>query len=143
MTAVRVHYPFTSRSTFQPFAYGHELWVVTESIRFWIQAAKISCLQSLAGLSVRYRVRSLDIRREHRVELLLSQGFLDMTNWEETSGQTQNLLEGLHMSSLLGTPKDLQGGAGKGLLGRGTSEIPHHVCSNQDLIRDKWKRMDE
>lgn len=65
-----------------------------------------------------------------------------MTNWEETSGQTQNLLEGLHISSLLGTPKDHQGGAGKGLQGRGTSEIPHHVCSHQDLIRDKRKRMD-
>jgi len=44
---------------------GHELWVVTERTRLRIQAAKMSFLRRVAGLSLRDRVRSLDIRGRH------------------------------------------------------------------------------
>jgi len=52
--------------------YGHELWVVTERTRLRIQAADMSFLRRVAGLSLRDRVRSCsDIRRELGVEPLL------------------------------------------------------------------------
>ncbi len=51
--------------------YGHELWVVTERMRLRIQAAEMSFLCRVAGLSLRDRVRSSDIWRELRVEPLL------------------------------------------------------------------------
>ena len=51
--------------------YGHELWVVTERTRSRIQAAEMSFLRRVAGLSLRDRVRSSDIRRELGVESLL------------------------------------------------------------------------
>lgn len=50
---------------------GHELWVVTKRMRLWIQAAKITFLLGVAGLSLRDKVRSSGIWRELRVELLL------------------------------------------------------------------------
>jgi len=50
--------------------YGHELWVVTERTRSQIQVAEMSFLHRVAGLSLRDRVRSSDIRRELRVEPL-------------------------------------------------------------------------
>ncbi len=41
-------------------------------------------------------------------------GFLGTSNWQETSGQTQNKLEGLHISSGLGTPpEELENVAGE------------------------------
>ncbi len=49
--------------------YGHELRVMTERMRLRIQAAKMSFLRRVAGLSL--RDRSLDIRRELEVEPLL------------------------------------------------------------------------
>ncbi|KAM4534591.1 uncharacterized protein V3H82_024506 [Fundulus diaphanus] len=51
--------------------YGHELWVVTERTRSWIQAAEMSFLRSVSGLSLRDRVRSSVIRGGLRVEPLL------------------------------------------------------------------------
>ncbi|XP_065817852.1 uncharacterized protein [Labrus bergylta] len=51
--------------------YGHELWVVTERMRSRIQAAEISFLRRVAGLSLRDRVRSSDIQGELGVEPLL------------------------------------------------------------------------
>jgi len=48
--------------------YGNEIWVVTEGMRLWIQAAEISLLQNLAGLSYRHRARSLPILRKLGVE---------------------------------------------------------------------------
>ena len=54
--------------------YGHELWVVTERMRLQIQEAEISFLHRLTQLSLRNRVRSLDIRERLRVELLLLPG---------------------------------------------------------------------
>ena len=50
---------------------GHELWVVTERTRSRIQAAEMSFLRRVAGLSLRDKVRSSDIRRELGVEPLL------------------------------------------------------------------------
>ena len=51
--------------------YGHELWVVTERTRSPVQAAEMSFLRRLAGLSLRDRVRSSVIRRELGVDPLL------------------------------------------------------------------------
>ncbi|KAK0136316.1 hypothetical protein N1851_027786 [Merluccius polli] len=44
--------------------YGHELWVMTERTRSRVQAAEMSFLRRVAGLSLRDRVRSLVIREE-------------------------------------------------------------------------------
>ncbi|XP_061625696.1 probable ATP-dependent RNA helicase DDX17 isoform X2 [Phyllopteryx taeniolatus] len=51
--------------------YGHELWVVTERTRSRIQAAEMSFLRRVSGLSLRDRVRSSVIREDLRVEPLL------------------------------------------------------------------------
>uniref|UniRef100_A0A8C9TQF7 Reverse transcriptase domain-containing protein n=1 Tax=Scleropages formosus TaxID=113540 RepID=A0A8C9TQF7_SCLFO len=47
---------------------GRELWVMTERIRPWIQAAEMSFLRRVLGLTLRDRVKSSDIREELRVE---------------------------------------------------------------------------
>ncbi|TWW68384.1 hypothetical protein D4764_19G0001820 [Takifugu flavidus] len=60
------------RSIFVPtLTYGHELWVMTERTRSWVQAAEMSFLRRVAGLSLRDRVRSSAIREELGVESLL------------------------------------------------------------------------
>ena len=60
------------RSIYVPtLTYGHELWVMTERTRSRIQAAEMSFLRRVAGLSLRDRVRSSDIRERLRVEPLL------------------------------------------------------------------------
>ncbi|TWW64250.1 hypothetical protein D4764_03G0012580 [Takifugu flavidus] len=51
--------------------YGHQRWVMTERMRSRIQAAEMSFLHRVAGLSLRDRVRSLDIREGLGVEPLL------------------------------------------------------------------------
>ncbi|KAK3537481.1 hypothetical protein QTP70_012107 [Hemibagrus guttatus] len=51
--------------------YGHELWVMTERVRSWIQAAEMSFLRRVAGHSLRDRVRSSVTREELGVEPLL------------------------------------------------------------------------
>ncbi|TWW65163.1 hypothetical protein D4764_21G0000630 [Takifugu flavidus] len=51
--------------------YGHELWVMTERTRSRVQAAKMSFLRRVAGLSLRDRVRSSAIWKELGVEPLL------------------------------------------------------------------------
>ncbi|TWW56724.1 hypothetical protein D4764_08G0007110 [Takifugu flavidus] len=51
--------------------YGHELWVMTERTRSRVQAAEMSFLRRVAGLSLRDRVRSSAIREELGVEPLL------------------------------------------------------------------------
>ncbi|KAK0141388.1 Ankyrin repeat domain-containing protein 13C-A [Merluccius polli] len=51
--------------------YGHELWVVTERTRSRVQAAEMSFLRRVAGLSLRDRVRSSVIREELGVDPLL------------------------------------------------------------------------
>ncbi|KAK0144601.1 putative uncharacterized transposon-derived protein F52C9.6 [Merluccius polli] len=60
------------QSIFVPaLTYGHELWVVTERTRSRVQAAEMSFLRRVAGLSLRDRVRSSVIREELRVDPLL------------------------------------------------------------------------
>ncbi|TWW62402.1 hypothetical protein D4764_04G0010490 [Takifugu flavidus] len=60
------------RSIFVPtLTYGHELWVMTERTRSRVQAAEMSFLRRVAGLSLRDRVRSSAIREELGVESLL------------------------------------------------------------------------
>ncbi|KAK3559606.1 hypothetical protein QTP86_013548 [Hemibagrus guttatus] len=51
--------------------YGHELWVMTERVRSWIQAAEMSFLRRVVGRSLRDRVRSSVTREELGVEPLL------------------------------------------------------------------------
>ncbi|KAK3572192.1 hypothetical protein QTP86_025596, partial [Hemibagrus guttatus] len=51
--------------------YGHELWVLTERVRSWIQAAEMSFLRRVAGRSLRDRVRNSVTREELGVEPLL------------------------------------------------------------------------
>ncbi|TWW73329.1 hypothetical protein D4764_15G0007230 [Takifugu flavidus] len=47
------------RSIFVPtLTHGHELWVITEKTRSRVQAAEMSFLRRVAGLSLRDRVRS-------------------------------------------------------------------------------------
>jgi len=46
------------------------------------------------------------------------------SDWEESLGQTQNPLEGLYISSGLGTPRDPPGGAGECYWGEGSLEDP-------------------
>jgi len=108
--------------------FGHKLWIVTEITQ--IQTAEMSFLCWVAGLSLRDRVRSSNIWRElgataplcrkESAEVLRPplRGFLGMSDWEETPGQTQNPLEGgLYIPSGLGMPRDPPGGAGV-LLGK-------------------------
>ncbi|TWW67388.1 hypothetical protein D4764_02G0004290 [Takifugu flavidus] len=60
------------RSIYVPIlTFGHQHWVMTERMRSWIQAAEMSFLRRVAGLSLRDRVRSSDIREELGVEPLL------------------------------------------------------------------------
>ena len=60
------------RSIYLPtLTYGDELRVVTERIRSRIQVIEMSFLCRVSGLSLRDRVRSLDIRERLRVEPLL------------------------------------------------------------------------
>ncbi|TWW81724.1 hypothetical protein D4764_01G0015390 [Takifugu flavidus] len=76
------------RSIYVPvLTYGHQCWVMTERMRSRIQAAEMSFLRRVAGLSLRDRVRSSDIREGLGVEPLLfhierSQlgGVLDMSH---------------------------------------------------------------
>uniref|UniRef100_A0A8C6MCM8 Reverse transcriptase domain-containing protein n=1 Tax=Nothobranchius furzeri TaxID=105023 RepID=A0A8C6MCM8_NOTFU len=56
---------------FPTLTYGHELWVVTERMRSWIQAAKMSFLRRVSGLSLRDRVRSSVIREGLGIDSLL------------------------------------------------------------------------
>ena len=59
------------RSIYIPtLTYGHKLLVVTERMRSRIQAAEMSFLHGVAGLSLSDRVRSSDIQKRLRIEPL-------------------------------------------------------------------------
>ena len=59
-------------SIFVPIlTYGHEGWVMTERTRSRVQAAEMSFLRRVAGVSLRDRVRSSAIREELGLEPLL------------------------------------------------------------------------
>jgi len=51
--------------------YGHGLWIMTERMRSLVQAAEMSFLCMLAGLTFHDRVRSSAIRERLKVEPLL------------------------------------------------------------------------
>ena len=60
------------RAIFVPtLTYGHEVWVMTESIRSRVQAAEMGFLRRVAGISLRDRVRSSITRERLGVEPLL------------------------------------------------------------------------
>uniref|UniRef100_A0A8C6SA52 Estrogen receptor beta n=1 Tax=Neogobius melanostomus TaxID=47308 RepID=A0A8C6SA52_9GOBI len=60
------------RSIYVPtLTYGHEIWVMTERTRSWIQAAEMSFLRRVVGRTLRDRVRSSVTREELGVESLL------------------------------------------------------------------------
>jgi len=84
----------------------------------------MSFLHKVAGLSLRDRVRSSDIRRELRVEPLLPgaspERFSGHVRLGGDPGKTQNPLEGLYISSGLGTPQDPSGGTGECGWGEGS-----------------------
>ncbi|TWW73592.1 R2DM Retrovirus-related Pol polyprotein from type II retrotransposable element [Takifugu flavidus] len=70
------------RSIFVPtLTYGHELWVMTERTRSRVQAAEMSFLRRVAGLSLRDRVRSSAIREELGVESLLLRVERNQMGW--------------------------------------------------------------
>ena len=70
------------QSIFVPaLTYGHELWVMTERTRSGVQAAEMSFLRRVAGLSLRDRVRSSVIREELGVDLLLLRVERNQMRW--------------------------------------------------------------
>ncbi|XP_061642121.1 uncharacterized protein LOC133484062 [Phyllopteryx taeniolatus] len=98
--------------------YGHELWVVTERKRSRIQAAEMSFLRRVSGLSLRDWVRSSVIREGLRVEPLfrMPPGHLPGEVFQ-TPGTPQYTVERLRLSACLGTPRyplERVGGSGCG-----------------------------
>ncbi|TWW62298.1 hypothetical protein D4764_04G0009450 [Takifugu flavidus] len=61
--------------------YGHQHWVMTKRTRSRIQAAEMSFLRRVAGLNLRDRVRSSDIREELRIEPLLLHIEMSQLGW--------------------------------------------------------------
>ena len=53
---------------FPTLNYVHEIWVSTERIRLWKQAAEMSFLQRVAGFTPTDKIRSLSIHGELGVE---------------------------------------------------------------------------
>lgn len=130
----RQSFHFPHQSMFQPWPDCQELWVVNKRIKLWIQTT----LQRKGSL--RDRVRSLDIWRELRVELLLLCIKRMQLRWfghpigmpprhpfrhnrlERPDVSLQDLLEWLHLAwGHLGDPP---GGAGKCNWGEGRLEYP-------------------
>jgi hypothetical protein len=70
------------KSIFVPtLTYGHELWVMTRKTRSRIQAAEMRFLRRIAGLTLRDRVRSSEIRKNINVEPLLLQIERSQLRW--------------------------------------------------------------
>jgi len=132
--------------------YDHELWVVTERTRSRIQAAEMSFLHRVAGLSLRDRVRISGIRRELGVqsaEVVWAsdsdtsfRGFPGKSNWKETPGKTQDTLEGLNLQTGLGTPRDRPEWAGKCCGWEGSLGQPAGSAAPVTRPRTKRMRMD-
>ncbi|KAK3564604.1 hypothetical protein QTP86_023765, partial [Hemibagrus guttatus] len=120
--------------------YGHELWVMNEKVRSWIQAAEMSFLRRVAGRSLRDLelchpggARSRAAAPPHRkgaVEVAWAsvsdasgtspwRGVLGMPRREEAPGKTQDTLERLCLSAGLGTPWGPSGRAGGSVWGEG------------------------
>ncbi|CAF3333272.1 unnamed protein product [Rotaria sp. Silwood2] len=60
------------KSVYRPtLIYGHEQWVLTEKLRSRIQSAEMRFLRRVAGLTLRDKIRSSDIRESLQIEPLL------------------------------------------------------------------------
>ncbi|PWA27268.1 hypothetical protein CCH79_00018322 [Gambusia affinis] len=79
------------RSIYVPtLIYGHELWVMTERTRSWIQAAEMGFLQRVSGLALRdrshnrfyCRMNNIKIRVQQRV---IQEGIRNQVVYEGTS----------------------------------------------------------
>lgn len=126
--------------------YSHKVWITTDRIKFWIQAAEIGFLHRMVGSAVA-------IRGEFRLEPLFScierselrwfwyllrmpPGYIFqevfwnacLTGWRPQ--QTQNLLE---VYTLFG----LGGSTLRVCLGRGMSRSPAWTCCLLDSVLDK------
>ena len=63
---------FVFKSVFVPIlTYGHECWVMSERVRFQVQAAEMGFLRKVRGLSLLDKVKSTDIRQSLNIEPLL------------------------------------------------------------------------
>ncbi|TWW56294.1 hypothetical protein D4764_08G0002810 [Takifugu flavidus] len=84
------------RSIYVPvLTYGHQCWVMTERT---IQAAEMSFLRRVAGLSLRDRVTSSDIREELRAASLhreetRSRDYISRLAWERLGVPLEELME--------------------------------------------------
>lgn len=148
--AGRQSFHLPHQSMFQPWPDCQELWVVNKRRKLWIQTT----LQREAVF--RDRVRSLDIWRELRVELLFLCIKRRQLRWfrhligmpprhpfrhnrlERPDVSLQNLLEWLHLAwrHLVDPP----GGAGKCNWGEGRLEYPALACWHRNLTMDKLKK---
>ena len=60
------------KSVFRPtLIYGHEQWILTEKIRSRIQSAEMRFLRRAAGLALKDKIRSSNIRESLQIEPLL------------------------------------------------------------------------
>ncbi|KAK3506845.1 hypothetical protein QTP70_029252 [Hemibagrus guttatus] len=122
--------------------YGHELWVMTERIRARIQAAEMSFLHSVAGRSLRDRVRSSVTWEELGVEPLLLHIERGQLRW---LGHLSRMPPGrlprevyapmgrdLCLLADLGTPRDPYGRAGGNALKKGRD-----LCTHTKIIQDR------
>ena len=120
---------------------------MTERTRSRVQAAKMSFLRRVVGLSLRDRVRSSVIREELGVDPLLHRIEKSQMRWlghlvrmppgrlpgevfrarptgRRPRGRTQDTLERLCLSAGLGTPRDPPGRAGRSSWGEGSLGFP-------------------
>ena len=60
------------KTVFVPIlAYGHEPWVMTETVRSQVQASKMRFLRKIKGVTLFNKVCSSDIRKSHTIQPLL------------------------------------------------------------------------
>ncbi|KAK7878083.1 hypothetical protein WMY93_034405, partial [Mugilogobius chulae] len=65
-----------------------------------------------------------------------------MSHWEEAKGKTQDTLEGLCLSTVLGTPRDPPRRAGGGVYGQGSLGVLAQTAAPATRPRIKRKKMD-
>ncbi|KAI3363802.1 hypothetical protein L3Q82_001410 [Scortum barcoo] len=145
------------RSIYVPtLTYGHELWVMTERTRLWIQAAKMSFLLRVAGHSLIDRVRSSVTREELGVEPLLLHIERSQLRWlghlfwmppgrlhrEEAQGKPRTRWRDYVSQLVLGTPRGPPGRAGGSVWGEGSLGISAQTAASATRSRIKQMKMD-
>ena len=132
--------------------YGHELWVMTERTRSRVQAAEMSFLRRVAGLSLRDRVRSSVIREELGVDPLLLRVERSQMRWlghlvrmppghlpgEEDPGHAGETMSLGWLGNASGSPRK----SWTKWLGKGKSGLPCLGCCPRDPTPDKQQKMD-